>query len=234
MALLENICKCAGANEIHELDFKNLSEYLYVQKSNEKYSSLLSGYEFNDEFISEKLVDELSKLIMQEKIIFNNRDLTFYIKTSFDQTLKKETRIIINNLLTDYRKYNTELDQNKSIKLLETLCAYASMNDIQNIDLNTLSSTLKKLKDKGQYKNLLNNYDFTATFTCDRLISEIIDLIMFDKLIYIKNDASFSICLPQFDIDSITSDINPNTSIEILNLLDDYKLAVNEKQKKKN
>ena len=108
------------------------------------------------------------------------------------------------------------------------------MNNMKNIDLKTLSSTLKKLKDKGQYKNLLNNYDFTATFTCDKLINEIIDLIMFDKLIYIKNDASFSICLPQFDIDSITSDINPNTSIEILNLLDDYKLAVNEKQKKKN
>ncbi len=114
MSLLENICSHCALHSIKELQLEHFTDALIHFKEDEKYSSLLSDYDFNEKKISNQLVDDIANLLHEEKIMYIKSDNSIFITMNSKQInevfnkIELEESKLIHELLNDYRLFNTQ------------------------------------------------------------------------------------------------------------------------------
>ena len=114
MSLLENICSHCSINSIRELQLESFTNALIHFQNNEKYSHLLSEYSFNENNVSEKLINDMADLIYEEKILYTKSNNSFFITMTEEQikdvysNIDPEESKLIHEFLSDYRTFNTQ------------------------------------------------------------------------------------------------------------------------------
>ena len=114
MSLLESIGAHCWLNSINEVEINNFKAALAHFKKTEKYAELLERYDFDESNNSTVFCDELANLILEEKAIYSKNSNTVFFTFSLQQVnelhnhIDKETSGLINSLLSDNRKYNTD------------------------------------------------------------------------------------------------------------------------------
>lgn len=125
MSLLEKICAACDNNCINELELKNLTEAIIHFKNDERYKELLEEYIFDEKMISSKMITDLSLLLVKKEVFYQKSNNSIFICMNHE-TINKINRssdfAIVNSFLSDYRKFNTEKENEKCYKIIKESC----------------------------------------------------------------------------------------------------------------